>query len=100
VPIGNPFAIDTLFCERNCYMSKSWKDLRQLRHRVLSKRTIHQYLSYIEKQLKKHEKKAMAGKRIYHTIRLLYEARRIIQGQDPKVFWPVSIKYLNNHHRS
>lgn len=90
VHIGNPFAVDTLFCDKNCFMSHSWQDLRQLRRRVLSKRTIVQYLSYIEKQLKKHEKKAMAGKRIYHTIRLLYEAKRIIQGQDPNVFWPVS----------
>jgi hypothetical protein len=97
---GNPFAVETLFCCRHCYQTEIWQELRELRKTVLNRQTVRQMLSYVENQMKKHkDKKSMPGKRMYHVVRLLFEAKRIINGEEPVVYWEVkSIRYNFFYH--
>eukprot|EP01124_Arcella_intermedia_P016036 TRINITY_DN22569_c0_g1_i1.p1 TRINITY_DN22569_c0_g1~~TRINITY_DN22569_c0_g1_i1.p1 ORF type:complete len:246 (+),score=56.79 TRINITY_DN22569_c0_g1_i1:62-799(+) len=86
---GNPFCIEAVFCRSLRYTTEDWDDLQKIRTTLLNQRTVRQYLSYSRNQWKQHlEKKKKKGKRLYHIVRLLCEARRIVMGQEPLVWVP------------
>jgi len=86
---GNPFMVESLFAEKNVYRTPHWEKLTaSIRNTTLNQRTVEQYLSYCKHQWKRHEKKPLPGKRLYHIVRLLYEALNIIEGRTPCVFFP------------
>eukprot|EP01103_Thecamoeba_quadrilineata_P014834 TRINITY_DN4523_c0_g1_i1.p1 TRINITY_DN4523_c0_g1~~TRINITY_DN4523_c0_g1_i1.p1 ORF type:complete len:248 (-),score=48.46 TRINITY_DN4523_c0_g1_i1:26-769(-) len=84
---GNPFAIETLFCERNIYESDSFRNLKKMRRIFLTKKAIRQYIGYVLQFMKKDfnakNQNRRRGKRIYHMLRLLMEANRILDGLEP-----------------
>jgi len=86
---GNPFIMETIFCpwddELHVYKSPSWKKLKSLAKNCLTKQAVEEHLSYIRDQFNKHKKKPLPGKRVYHVVRLLYEVKRIIIGQEPMI---------------
>ncbi|GAM18210.1 hypothetical protein SAMD00019534_013850 [Acytostelium subglobosum LB1] len=106
---GNPKLIEPLFTERNCYMSEEWLKLRAMRHSFVSQQVIHHYVSYSKAQLGDAKRAAadrdaghnkdiglsnnhLPSKKLYHTVRLLHETLRMLDGGDPMV-------YLTGEHR-
>jgi len=85
---GNPFIVESLFATKHVHTTPYWEKLRGLRQTVLNQRTVDQYLSYCKNQIIRHEKKPLPGKRVYHIIRMLYEALHIIEGRTPVVCFP------------
>lgn len=85
---GNPFMIETLFTERHYASTEAFDRLRALRHEVLTKTLVEEFLSYIRGQMVVHQKKGLKGKRVYHIIRLLYELNRIVGGESPWIAFP------------
>lgn len=84
---GNPFALETLFAnEKYCYVTEEWKQLYSMRNIFLTQVAVEQHLFYIEGQIQKHQQKPMVPKRYYHVLRLLYQVKRIIEGEQPIVF--------------
>jgi len=79
--------METLFSPNFSYESPCWTELKQNRRRFLTQQAVDEYLNYIDDQLKKHSTKPLLGKRIYHVIRLLFEIRRIMNGEEPKIFF-------------
>jgi len=113
---GNPKLVEPLFVEHLCYQSPEWKELKKIRNSFITKNTIHQYVGYSMAQLgqaqrsskqqqqqqqqqqhsqsqeEKQEKnqddvKSRESKKYYHTIRLLLEAKRMIEGKEPTVWF-------------
>eukprot|EP00026_Physarum_polycephalum_P014733 Phypoly_transcript_15281.p1 GENE.Phypoly_transcript_15281~~Phypoly_transcript_15281.p1 ORF type:complete len:150 (+),score=16.46 Phypoly_transcript_15281:457-906(+) len=56
------------------------------RAQFITNAAVDEFLSYIHKSIKRDEERAMKGKRKYHILRLLFEAKRMLAGQDLKVF--------------
>ena len=81
--------IETLFTERHYASTEAFDRLRALRHEVLTKTLVEEFLSYIRGQMVVHQKKGLKGKRVYHVIRLLYELNRIVGGESPWIAFPV-----------
>lgn len=93
---GNPGIIEMLFTEKFCtqkYAPGSWGTLRSFRRDFLTQVTVDQYLGYAEGQLKRLQKGAKLGttggtyntKWAYHMLRLLGDAKKIVQGKPPSV---------------
>lgn len=91
---GNPGIVEMLFTDRMCVSTPEWDVLRENRRRFLSQRTTAQYVGYALGQLKR----LRAGnylhttgggyneKWAYHLLRLLGDARRIVDGGEPVVW--------------
>lgn len=85
---GNPFCMEMMFTERYCWMSPEWALLRNWRRDPISKATIAEYIQYCRHRLEAQQSRRKVGKRIYHVVRLLNDATRLVQGQDPVIFLP------------
>lgn len=91
---GNPGMVECLFTERDQLMTPPWRELRDQRDRFLSQRVVLQYLGYGQGQLKRfdvgrrlHTKGGRQNEKwLYHMIRVLLDARRIVIGQAPIVY--------------
>lgn len=91
---GNPGIIDMLFSDKLTYETQYWRELKQIRHKLLSVRTIKQYLGYAQGQLMRldaeksiHSKGGVYNEKwAYHTIRLLIDAERIAKGEEPEIW--------------
>eukprot|EP00026_Physarum_polycephalum_P004913 Phypoly_transcript_04939.p1 GENE.Phypoly_transcript_04939~~Phypoly_transcript_04939.p1 ORF type:complete len:562 (+),score=105.19 Phypoly_transcript_04939:362-2047(+) len=84
---GNPKLIEPLFSTHLCYDSPNWVELQKVRSSFLSKSVISQYLSYVHSQLKDIQKgEGEKKKKYYHALRLLGEAKRMVEGGVPKVW--------------
>jgi hypothetical protein len=74
--------------------SDHWGNLRDLRRQFLTKRSVEQYLGYARGQLTnlKHGSRlhtkggAFNEKWAYHMLRILYDAERIVDGNEPMVW--------------
>jgi predicted nucleotidyltransferase len=92
--VGNPGILEMLYTEIMCVGSPEWDALKAERNRYLSVGAVKQYLGYAEGQLRR--LKAGSGlhttggqyneKWAYHMIRLLYDAKRIVEGGHPVVW--------------
>lgn len=71
-----------LYSERFYYCTPEWRVLRQLRRQCLTHQAVEEHVEYAKKQLLEHLKRAKAGKRQYHTIRILFAAEDIAAGRD------------------
>jgi predicted nucleotidyltransferase len=86
---GNPFCVEACFAHNFCYVTDGWDQMREMRKTLLTKRTVEQYISYCQNQTKIFRSKPnRPGKRVYHILRLLYEAKRIVDGLEPIVWFP------------
>lgn len=94
---GNPAILEMLYTERTTFATESWMALEAHRDKFLCAQAVRQYLGYAEGQLKKliahggkgglHTKGGDYNEKwAYHLIRLLWDARRIAQGQPPLVW--------------
>jgi len=113
---GNPKLIEPLFSNYLCYQSNDWLDLIKDRKRFISLSAIRHYLSYakftlmdaikIKEQSDKQKKQQPQQeesvstllnnlslssnhshhKKLYHTLRILLEANRMIEGGQPLVY--------------
>jgi len=87
---GNPFILEAIFSKRLIYQTKAFVALKELRKHLLTKEAVRMYVSYVRHFMKKDflAKNAMRrrGKRIYHTVRLLNEAQRILRREEPLVW--------------
>ena len=81
--------IETLFTSSNYESTPCFDRLRALRRSVLSKTLVEEFISYIRGQIVVHQRKGLKGKRLYHIIRLLFELKRILRGEDPVIAFPV-----------
>ena len=88
---GNPKIVESIFADRLSYQSPIWKSLRDLGHYFHTQNTVEQYLGYAHAQIKDVERgvgKAQDyGKKYCHALRLLSEAARICQKQNPRVWF-------------
>jgi len=86
-----------------CWFSEEWEGLRKVRGTVLNENTATHYFGYAKQQLMSAKKefesrcyvsifidlffvledKEKASKKLYHTTRLLFETKRIVEGKDP-----------------
>lgn len=82
---GNPFALQVMYSKPS-FSTPEWDELLQLSRLTLTRNAVDQLISYVQGQLNEHKAQPKVGKRIYHTLRLLYEAKRITQGQEPQIF--------------
>lgn len=84
---GNPKLIEPLFTEHLCIQNEDWKKLKQVRDCIFSQVTINQYVGYSASKLGDYEKgKGEGVKNLYHTLRLIREAKRIALRQPPKIW--------------
>lgn len=94
---GNPGIIEMLFTEKFCtplYTSEAWGTLISFRTQFLTHVTVDQYLGYAQGQLKRLQKGTKLGttggtyntKWAYHMLRLLGDAKKIVQGKPPGVW--------------
>jgi len=81
--------IETLFTSRNYVSTPCFDRLRAIRRSVLSKSLVEEFFNYIRGQIVVHQRKGLKGKRLYHIIRLLFELKRIVKGEDPVIAFPV-----------
>lgn len=85
LPLGNPFVVESLFIDAadqppsHCYKSKAWQWLERHRKRFLTKDAVREYLKYIHNHLDIHQQNKLPWKRIYHTLRLAFQLREIIE---------------------
>jgi hypothetical protein len=91
---GNPGILEMLYTEKECQETEMWKRLKAERHRFLTKQVVSAYLGYATDQMKRmqkgtylHTKGGEPGEKwCYHMIRVLKDASRIAQGQEPVVW--------------
>jgi len=91
---GNPAILEMLFTDRMCLESEEWLRLKKIRDRFLSAEAVHQYLGYMEGQLKRlikeqplHSKGGTYNEKwFYHCMRLMSDAKRIAQRQAPEIW--------------
>lgn len=92
---GNPGILEMLFTDRHLIVGcDDWKDLVDMRDMFLTKQTVHQYLGYMNGQLKRliaHKPLHTTGgvyneKWAYHILRLAEDAKRIAVGKPPLVW--------------
>lgn len=71
-------------------MEELWKDLKKLRRLFLNKTTVNQYIIFAIGKMRKIEKEKTDlkenFKRLYHALRVLNEAQRILQRKEPLVW--------------
>jgi len=95
---GNPKVVEPLFANHFVYVTPLWEKLVQLfRPMVINKLTVLNYSSFasfevqdaVKKKAKAKETATLAshGKPLYHGLRLAREAKRMIQGLPPRVWW-------------
>eukprot|EP01129_Flabellula_baltica_P001540 TRINITY_DN1149_c3_g1_i1.p1 TRINITY_DN1149_c3_g1~~TRINITY_DN1149_c3_g1_i1.p1 ORF type:complete len:247 (+),score=49.26 TRINITY_DN1149_c3_g1_i1:28-768(+) len=85
---GNPFCVEAVFAKQFLYKNDIWDELYNIRSTLINKLSVEKFVSYSVNQLRKHlNKKHLPGKRTYHIIRLLFEARRLANGSEPVVFF-------------
>lgn len=77
-----PLAHQLLYSERFYYCTHEWRELRQFRRQCLTRQAVEEHVEYAKRQLQEHLKRAKAGKRQYHTIRILFAAEDIAAGHD------------------
>lgn len=91
---GNPGIVEMLFTEKMCASKHGWHLLVERRDRLISHRTIDQYVGYMGGQLRKllagqslHTSTGRYnGKWAYHLVRLGYDALRLAEGKSPVVW--------------
>jgi len=91
---GNPAIIEMLFTDRGCVGMEEWACLRLNRARFLTRRAVEQYLGYARGQMRRlftgaylHTSGGEYNEKwAYHLIRILLDARRIVQGEEPVVW--------------
>lgn len=87
---GNPKVVEPLFAEHFTWQSEEWRELKKLRHHLMTRVTVDQYVSYALSQLGDYVKGRGAkppAKKFYHAFRLMQEARRIITHGAPRVWY-------------
>src|SRR3989338_10506492 len=88
---GNPKLVEPIFLSKGeIYRHSYWDRLRSIgTPSVLTKSVLNSYLAFAYSQLGDGQKKGADGKttkRLYHALRLVYEARRIFSAQPPNVY--------------
>lgn len=91
---GNPGIIEMLFTDKFVWFDPKWKPLYEARKKFLCENVVKQYLGYSQAQLKRfrgsqpvHSKGGVAGEKwCYHMVRVAWDAERIAQGDEPKVW--------------
>lgn len=90
--------VEALYSKDNYVSTPCFDRLRAVRKSILSKQLAEEFLSYIRGQLAIHQRKGLKGKRVYHIIRLLYELRRIVNGQEPLIATEVRCATREKNH--
>ncbi len=91
---GNPGIIEMLFTDRLCWRDPKWQPLYKARRSFLSTKAVKQYLGYSVAQLQRlrhgrpvHATGGVPGEKwCYHMVRVAWDAERIAQGDEPKVW--------------
>ncbi|KAF2073809.1 hypothetical protein CYY_004867 [Polysphondylium violaceum] len=105
---GNPKLIEPLFSDNYCYQSNDWISLGKDRKKFISLSVIKHYISYAKIQLfdaikakeQSEQQQSIENvlknlslssnhshhKKLYHTLRILLETNRMIQGGEPLVY--------------
>ncbi|KAL6058562.1 Nucleotidyltransferase [Balamuthia mandrillaris] len=96
---GNPFMMEIVFANVAEMLrmgtiefdeGSEWRQIfldETFQQSLLTQKVVIGYLDYIKSQIKQAKrKKRLKGKRIYHTLRLLWEAERLLKGKRPKVW--------------
>lgn len=91
---GNPGIIEMLFSDRMVWSDPKWRPLYEARKKFLCDNVVKQYLGYSVAQLQRfrhakpvHSKGGVAGEKwCYHMVRVAWDAERIAQGGEPKVW--------------
>lgn len=94
---GNPGILEMLYTEGLCMFTPDWETLRVIKDQFLSRHSLHQYLGYMNGQLKRltaHQGQkglhTTGGKYnekwAYHILRLAMDAERIAQCRGPLVW--------------
>lgn len=91
---GNPAIVECLFTDKMYKFTPEWVSLVDDKKKVLTKRCVQQYLGYAKGQLQRmkngtsvHTKGGrVTEKWCYHIVRLLYDAIRIVDGNEPLVW--------------
>jgi len=91
---GNPGIIEMLFSDRMTWFDPKWRPLYEARKKFLCENVVKQYLGYSTAQLQRfrhskpvHSKGGVAGEKwCYHMVRVAWDAERIAQGGEPKVW--------------
>jgi uncharacterized protein len=94
---GNPAIIEQLWTEKLYHTSVEWQRLRKIRNKFLFANVVHQYLGYMNGQLRRliaHSGQkglhthggAYNEKFCYHILRLAEDAKRIAKGLEPIVW--------------
>ena len=105
---GNPSMVEHLFAKEKIYADTFWNDLLLHKKEFLSVQVVKQYLGYALSQLHRLENhqslQTTSGKYnnkwAYHMIRVLNDAYRIAQGEEP-VVWKEGVErdlLLNIRH--
>jgi len=85
---GNPKLIEPLFCNHYCYKSEEYIKSFDNNTGFLSIHTLDQYVSYSRGKVMEWKKNPGKDiKNLYHAIRLISEAKRMVEGNPPKVWW-------------
>jgi predicted nucleotidyltransferase len=86
---GSPVVLQTVMIDPKtyplCYVSEKWHKLRELRPKLITTSTIQSYIGYVKNELKQIQGKSKRDyqKCLYHAFRLLFELKRIINGELP-----------------
>lgn len=86
---GNPKVIEPLFQTHLCHYEKTskWIELINNKQKFINSKVIKQYISFAKSQLYDSSKgKGTITKKYYHALRLLFEAKRMINYEEPKVW--------------
>jgi hypothetical protein len=91
---GNPGIIEMLFTERMKWSELKWAPLYEARKLFLSANVVRQYLGYSVAQLQRlrhgksvHSTGGVPGEKwCYHMVRVAWDAERIAEGGEPKVW--------------
>jgi predicted nucleotidyltransferase len=86
---GNPKVIEPLFAEHLCFCSQEWETLKTLKSLAITQTTVTQYVGYALGKISDYKKGTGqdANKNFYHAIRLLKEAKRMVEGENPQVWF-------------
>eukprot|EP00002_Diphylleia_rotans_P008699 TRINITY_DN18717_c0_g1_i1.p1 TRINITY_DN18717_c0_g1~~TRINITY_DN18717_c0_g1_i1.p1 ORF type:complete len:608 (-),score=128.73 TRINITY_DN18717_c0_g1_i1:137-1960(-) len=85
---GNPRNVEPLFArsERMDYESPLWMELKQMRSRFITQRTISQYIGFISNRISMIQKKRLPpGKAFCHIFHKLDQLQNILDGREPQV---------------
>jgi hypothetical protein len=68
------------------YLQQYWKELVENRNIFLTASFVKQTIAFAKGQIAQFENNPKQYKKIYNAIRLLYQAKRVAQGKQPKIF--------------